>query len=210
MENNNILDLTKEELVSYINTERKIYCADERYLFKEYLINAVSKVLDIRDLAITITQEEKRVRKMINKYAKPCKKEKDMKRLLKKQKELIDTVMMKEVDAVTELMYIVDMLINDDMYHDLFIKELPALEDYYQLKMEDMVLVNGVLRELKKYNSENINEEIVFNALNYAISEYIVCIENDNDYTEYFESGFPFVLIYKCETKDSDEEESDE
>lgn len=52
--------------------------------------------------------------------------------------------------------------------------------------MEDMILVNGYLRELKPYNSNNINLDVIFMALNESIFDYINCIKAEGDYSSEF------------------------
>ena len=68
--------------------------------------------------------------------------------------------------------------------------------------MEDMVLVNGYLLELKPYNSENIDIDTIFMALDESIFHYINCLNNEKDYTKLFEDDF--IRITK------NEEEEDE
>lgn len=202
MENNQ--EITKEELISLINTERKMSCFEEKCLFEKYLVNAISRILDLRELENNIIQEEKRIRKVIKKYAKNYKNEKDIKKVFSKQEKIIDLVSIRDLEAVSELINIIDMMINDYRYKDLFKDDLTELEDYYQFEMEDMIFVNGIIRELKSYNSKNINTSIIFGAINKAIKEYVECIENDDDYFNHFEDSDSFVSITK------QEEESDE
>lgn len=178
MENNQ--EITKEELISLINAERKMSYFEEKCLFEKYLINAISRILDLRDLERNIIQEEKRIRKVINRYAKNYKNEKDVKKVFNKQEKIIDLVSIRNLEAVSELMNIIDLMINDYRYKDLFKDDLTELEDYYQFEMEDMVFVNGVIRELKSYNSKNINISTIYEAINKAIKEYVECIENNS------------------------------
>ncbi len=202
MENNQ--EITKEELISLINTERKMSCFEEKCLFEKCLINAISRILDLRELENNIIQEEKRIEKVVNKYAKNYKNEKDIKKIFNKQEKIIDLVSIRDLEAVSELMNIIDMMINDYRYKDLFKDDLTELEDYYQFEMEDMIFVNGVIRELKFYNSKNINTSIIFEAMNKAIKEYVECIDNNEDYFNHFEDCDSFVSITK------EEEELDE
>ena len=71
----NLLNFTQEELFRYIQMQRRIYALEEYQLMKTDLLNKVKRVLDFRDL-IKITESNcKKTRKIINKYAKQCKKE---------------------------------------------------------------------------------------------------------------------------------------
>ena len=171
-ENNNI---SKEELKNSYHIQRKIYEMEEKFLPEKHLLLATKKVLDIRDL-----------RNMISKD---------------KNKELKEIVNKQFLDSARDLIDIIYSILNDPPYCFLFENEID-LDDYIQLTMEDMVLVNGYLLELKPYNSENIDIDTIFMALDESIFHYLNCLNNEKDYTKLFEDDF--IRITK------NEEEEDE
>ena len=97
-------------------------------------------------------------------------------------------------------MDIVFSMISEPPFCFIFENDI-ELDDYIVLEFEDMVLINGYLQELKPYNSNSINIEMLFVALNEAIFEYVSCIQNEEDYTKGFED---FVQINN-EQEDEDE-----
>lgn len=172
---------------------------EEKNLFERYLINSISRILDLREIEKNVIQSEKRIRKVMNKYTKKYRKKKDIKKVFSKQEKIINLVSIRDLEAVSELIDIIDMMLNDNKYNGLFRSDLPELEAYYQFDMEDMVFVNGILRELKSFNSKSINISIILNAINKAIKEYVECIDNDEDYLKCFEDTYPFISISKRE-----------
>ena len=65
--------------------QRKIYALKEYQSMRTDLLDRVKRTLDIRNLMKITMSNHKRVRRDINKYAKPYKKETDTKKLLKKR-----------------------------------------------------------------------------------------------------------------------------
>lgn len=189
----NLLNFTQEELFRYIQMQRRIYALEEYQLMKTDLLNKVKRVLDFRDL-IKITESNcKKTRKIINKYAKQCKKESDTKKLFKKQEVEEEFIGNRHLFAVMDLMELVYKILHTDSFE----KDLPALEKWYEFEMEDMVLVNGVIKGLKYADSSNVSEEDILNAINDAVEQYITCIEYNANYEDTFEKSFPYVYINK-------------
>lgn len=200
-EEKNILDFTQEELIKYIQMQRKIYVLDEYQSMRTDLLDRVKRILDLRDLMKISISNHRRTRRVINKYAKPCKKEADTRKLLKKQELEENMIGTRYVSSVMDLMELVYKI----LYTDVFEKDLPALEKWYEFEMEDMILVNDVIRGLKYYDSADITENDILGALNYAVEQYIDCIEKNTEYIDTFDCSFPFVRIKK-ETKEKDNE----
>ena len=167
-------DISKEELKNSYHIQRKIFEMEEKHLLEKHLFFATQRVLDIRDarnIILTIDNN--------------------------KLKELIDEQYLK---SVNDLMDIVFSMISEPPFCFIFENDI-ELDDYIVLEFEDMVLINGYLQELKPYNSNSINIEMLFVALNEAIFEYVSCIQNEEDYTKGFED---FVQINN-EQEDEDE-----
>lgn len=200
-EEKNVLEFTQDELIKYIQMQRKIYSLEEYQSMKTDLLDRVKRVLDLRDLMKITMYNHKRVRRVINKYAKPCKKEADIKKLLKKQELEENMIGARYVSSVMNLMELVYKV----LYTEAFEKDLPILEKWYEFEMEDMVLVNDVIRGLKYFDSLDVTEEDIQGALNYAIEQYIKCIENDTEYSDTFDSSFPYVSIRKAEKENANE-----
>ena len=158
MKENN-LEITKEELRKAYHVQKMIYETEEKFLLKKILLYATKRVLDIRD-----------VKEKISMY---------------KNEELEDFVNKQYLVAVTELMNVVYNILNDPPYCFLFEDDID-LEDYVILEMEDMVLVNGLLLELKPYNSNNIDIDTILIALDESVFDYIQCLKEESDYS----SGF--------------------
>lgn len=200
-EEKNILDFTQDELIRYIQMQRRIYALEEYQSMRTNLLDRVKRILDLRDLMQITMSNHKRVRKVINKYAKSCKKEADTKKLLKKQEIEENMIGTRYVSSVMDLMELVHKV----LYTEAFEKDLPTLEKWYEFEMEDMVLVNDVIRGLKYFDSSDITEEDVLGALNFAVEQYVNCIENNTEYIDTFDNSFPFVQIRK-EEKENDNE----
>ena len=194
-EEKNILDFTQDEMIKYIQTQRRIYALEEYQSMKTDLLDRVKRTLDLRDLMKITMSNHKRVRRIINKYAKPCKKEADTRKLLKKQKLEENMIGTRYVSSVMDLMELVYKV----LYTEAFEKDLPTLEKWYEFEMEDMVLVNDVIRGLKYFDSSDVTEDDVLGALNFAVEQYVNCIENNTEYADTFNSSFPYVQIRKEE-----------
>ena len=171
----NDIEITKDELRETYHIQRRIYEMEEKFLFKKHLLLATERVLDIREVKEKIDES--------------------------KNKELKDLIMKQYLKAVTDLMDIVYSLLNEPPFCFLFEEDID-LEDYIVLEMEDMVLVNGYLRELKPYNSNNINLDTIFMALDEAIFDYINCLKADEDYSKEFDDDY----IQITEEQEEDDE----
>lgn len=200
-EEKNILDFTQDELIRFIQMQRRIYALEEYQSMKTNLLDRVKRILDLRDLMKITMSNHKRVRRVINKYAKLCKKEADTKKLLKKQELEENMIGARYVSSVMNLMELVHKV----LYTEAFEKDLPALEKWYEFEMEDMVLVNDVIRGLKYFDSLDVTEDDVLGALNFAVEQYVDCIENNTEYADTFDSSFPFVQIRKEEKENANE-----
>ena len=106
-----------------------------------------------------------------------------------KQENEENIIIAKYISSVMDLMELVYLYIEN------FERDIPDLEKYYKLEMNDMVLVNDVIRELEKYDSFNVSEECILYALNLAIKRYIKCFNNNINYKDTFDNLFPFIEI---------------
>ena len=194
------LEFTNEELIEFIHTQRKMMCMEEYYLIRKELLDKVKRVLDLRDLVKITASNHKKTRKIINKYAKQSRKESDTKKLFKKQQVKEEMIATRYLHSVMGLMEIVYKI----LYTDAFEKDLPALEKWYEFEMEDMILVNGLVKGLKYCNSLDVTEDDVIGALNFAVEQYVECIENNTEYADIFDKSFPFVQLNK-EEENADE-----
>lgn len=161
MKENN-LEISKEELKKAYHIQKMIYETEEKFLLKKILLYATKRVLDIRD-----------VKEKISLY---------------KNKKLEDFVNEQYLVAVTELMNVVYNILNEPPYCFLFEDDID-LEDYVILEMEDMVLVNGLLLELKPYNSNNIDIDTILIALDESVFDYIQCLKEESDYSSGFDEN---------------------
>jgi len=164
--------MTKEQLRTAFYVQRKLCNEERKSLFKEYLLQATKRVLDIRDLKKKITEEK-----------------------------AFDLAEEQYLKAVKDLMDIVYSMLNDSPYCLLFCEDL-GLEDYIILQGEDMVLVNGFLHELKPYNADSINNEVIIMALSEAIFDYIECISNGKDYSDGFDDYVQISITDEQEEED--------
>lgn len=169
------LYISKEELKNSYHIQRKIYEMEEKYLVEKQLFLATQRVLDIRDM-----------RKLIKKTNN------------KELKSLIDEQYLK---SVNDLMDIVYSMLSEPPFCFIFENDF-ELDDYIFLEFEDMVLVNGYIQELKPYNSNSINTEIILIALNEAIFEYIKCIKSETEYSSGFDEDY---VQIKDKQEDNDE-----
>ena len=142
---------------------------------KKELLDNVARVLDLRDAFKTIISNNKKTRKIINKYAKTYKKEKDIKKIIENMEEQEETIGYNYKYSVFSLMKIVFKI----LYAETFRKDLPVTKLWYDFDMEDMVLVNGLIRELKRFNSSNVTADDILGALNFSIYKYGRYLEKD-------------------------------
>lgn len=144
----------------------------------------------------------KKTKRMINKYARTMKKEKDIKRLLKNQEEELTMIESRYVASMVDLMMIVIRALDSD----LIINDLVSLEKWYEFESEDLILVNGIIKALEYKNSFDVAPDDIMRALDFAIDEYIYCIENELGYREKFEKTF----MYVCFPEKEEQEDKDE
>ncbi len=187
----NVDEITIEELLRNIKTEKRIFWYEEYHLIRHDLLNNVKRILDLRHFMKTTKSNCKRVKKIINKYAKSFKKEKDTKKLYKKLDDEKDFIIVNYIDTFIDLMKLIYKILNTESFD----KDTPSVEKWYEFEMDDMVLVNGIIKELDNYNSKNITEEDILKALDRTISKYVSCIEEGIDYSTTFGSTFPYVQI---------------
>lgn len=175
MKEKDLEEITKEKLKNSYHIQRKIYEIEERYLFKKHLLLATQKVLDVRDVRNKISETNN-----------------------KELKELLDN---QYLMSVNDLMNIVYSAISEPPFCFIFENDIDV-DDYIVLEMEDMILVNGYLRELEPYNSNNINLDVIFMALNESIFDYINCIKAEGDYSSEF--GDDYVQITEEQEEDDE------
>ncbi len=201
MEKENDFELTNEELKRFIKTQRKIYCLEEYYSLRRQLLNEVIKIIDLlQQLKLTISNHKK-IKKVINKYAKQYKNEKDVKNLfikLNRQEKMLGCNYIASVMNFMELVY---NILNTEYFE----KDLTSMEEWYSFEFDDMILVNDVIKNLLNFDTQNLTEQDVLKSLNYAIEKYIDCINNDTNYIDTFDSSFPFVRIDKVEQEEDNE-----
>ena len=201
MEKENDFELTNEELKRFIKTQRKIYCLEEYYSLRRQLLNEVIKIIDLlQQLKLTISNHKK-IKKVINKYAKQYKNEKDVKNLfikLNRQEKMLGCNYIASVMNFMELVY---NILNTEYFE----KDLTSMEEWYSFEFDDMILVNDVIKNLLNFDTQNLAEQDVLKSLNYAIEKYIDCINNDTNYIDTFDSSFPFVRIDKVEQEEDNE-----
>lgn len=169
------LDISKEELKNSYHIQRKIFEMEEKQLLRKHLLLATQRILDIRDV-------RNQIQKTHNKSIK----------------SLIDEQYLKSVKNLMDIVY---SMLSEPPFCFIFENDF-ELDDYIVLEFEDMVLVNGYLDELKPYNSNSINMDMLIVALNESIFEYINCIKNDIEYS----SGFDNDYIQITDEQEEDDE----
>ncbi len=197
-----INDFTKEEYFSFIKRQREIFAIEECENLEQILTDRVKKVLDLIDLMKIAKNNYKRSKKVINKFIKSLKKEKDIKKLLKKQDDELYIIESKYVASMIDLM----MIIIKSFGSDLFKSKLNSLEKWYEFELEDFILVNGIIKSLMNYKSSNLSILDVMNALDNAIKEYITCIDNNVEYRDLFDKSFMFVCFPEKEEQEGEDE----
>lgn len=200
-ETKNVDEFEINELLKCNQMMRRIYWLEEYHLMRHDLLDKVKRILDLRNLMDMTKANDRRIRKVINKYAKPCKKEKDTKKMIKKEEDILRFIGNNYISAVKDLMEYTFKI----LYTEAFDRDITSLEKWYEFEMVDMVLVNGMIRELSDFNSSDVDEDIILQSLNKAVCNYVQCIENDIYYPEVFDMSFPFVNIQKEEQEGNDE-----
>ena len=208
MNENEKLEYTKEDLLNYIKTDEKINKMATKDELEDELLSCVNRALDCSDYIKDLRKLGNKSLKLLNKYAKEYKKEVDMQKYLFEYNTRIEHAKRLKVNSTIDLMNMVEKLLCDNYNIELFRKELPNFEDYYEFNVEDMIFVNTFIKSLEGYKREKINIELIFEELDYSIKEYIDCVNEGYDYKEEFDSDC-FVNIV-CRDNNEEQEDKDE
>lgn len=200
-----LIDCTQEELIDFIKKQREIYSLEESDNMEQILTDRVRGVLDLRDIMKATRANHKRNRRIINKYINPMKKEADIRKLLKKQENEVIIIESRYVASMVELM----MIVIKSLGSEIFQSRLASLEEWYEFEPNDLVFVNGIIKALKNNNSFDTTRDEVMRALDFAIDEYVCCIENDLDYRKKFDKNFMYVCFPEKAEKLNEEEQED-
>lgn len=205
------LDYTKEDLLDYIKLEKKIDKAIIKEQLKNHLKSSVNRVLDCNQYLHDIEVQYNKSRKLINKYAKSYKKEKDIKKYCKTSDDKIANAVKIRFWAIFDLMNIVETILCDSYNIDLFRRELPNCEEWFEFEPKDMILVNGFVSNLKQYKRNRIDINNILYELNYAINEYSKCIQENIDYKELYDKDDGFInIVTQNNLESKEQEEKDE
>lgn len=201
-ETKNLKDFTNEEFIAFIKKEREIYTIEECENIEQLLCDRVRKTLDFRDLMKLAKANYKKSKRIINKYMKNMKKEKDVKRLLKNHENELNAIESRYVASMVDLMMIVIKVLGSELLSN----KLVSLEKWYEFEPEDLIFVNGIIKALKYNDSFDISLDDIIEALDFAIDEYVTCIEKDEVYRDKFDKSF----MYVCFPEKEEQEDKDE
>ena len=190
-EEKNIFNYTQKDFITLIKKQREEYALEEYFNIEKNLLNKIKRALDLRDLKKSATFNLRKTRKSINKYAKYYKRETDIKRLIEKQKEEIFMIESRYVSAIFDLMLALVQLYSSD----IFKMKLEYRNLLYEYEEKDLIVVNGIIKALKKYDSFNVDIDIILETIYYALEEYIISIQEGLDYRENFNNNFMFVCF---------------
>ena len=190
-EENNLFKYTQKDLIGLLKKQREEYALEEYFNIEENLLNKIKRALDLRDLMKITKTNLSKTRKNINKYAKYCKRETDIKKLIEKQKEEILMIESRYVSAIVDLMLALVQLYSSD----IFKMKLEYRNLLYEYEEKDLIVVNGIVKALKKYDSFNVDIDIFLEAIYYALDEYVISIQEGLDYRENFNNNFMFVCF---------------
>ncbi len=190
-EEKNIFNYTQKDFITLIKKQREEYALEEYFNIEENLLNKIKRALDLRDLKKSATFNLRKTRKSINKYAKYYKRETDIKKLIEKQKEEILMIESRYVSAIVDLMLALVQLYSSD----IFKMKLEYRNLLYEYEEKDLIVVNGIIKALKKYDSFNVDIDIILETIYYALEEYIISIQEGLDYRENFSNNFMFVCF---------------
>ena len=190
-EENNLFKYTQKDLIGLLKKQREEYALEEYFNIEENLVYKVKRALDLRDLMKITKTNLSKTRKNINKYAKYYKRETDIKRLIEKQKEEIFMIESRYVSAIFDLMLALVQLYSSD----IFKMKLEDRNLLYEYEEKDLIVVNGIIKALKKYDSFNVDIDIILETIYYALEEYIISIQEGLDYRENFSNNFMFVCF---------------
>ena len=211
MNENEKLEYTKEDLLSYIKIAKKLDRVSSKDNIVEQLRLCVNRVLDCNQYLQDLRKQNKRTKKLINKYAKQYKKEKDIKKYFKDSDYQIECATETRFWAIMDLINIVETILCDSYNMDLFRIELPSYEKWYKFEPEDMILINGFIKGLETHRREKLNMGDIFYELDYAMQEYVGCVDAGYDYKEIYEDDdFIDIILKKSDESEEEQEEKDE
>ena len=146
MNENENLEYTKEDLLSFIKIAKKLDRVSNKDNIVEQLRLCVNRVLDCNQYLRELEKQYNKSRKLINKYAKQYKKEKDIKKYIKDSDNRIADAVRIRFWAVFDLMNIVETILCDNYNIDLFRYELPSYQDWYSFELKDMIFINTFIK----------------------------------------------------------------
>ena len=200
------LEYSKEDLLDYIKLGKKLDNVVTKHNLTEQLKNGVNRFLDCSQYLDDIKKQYNKSRKIIKKYATAFISQNDIKKYFKDSDNRIEKARNAKFWSVFDLMQIVENIICDTNNIELFKRELPSYEDWYQFEMKDMIFINTFANSMKKYRRDRITSENIFFELDFAMQEYIDCIQEGYDYKEQFDNEDGFVNIV-CKNESEKEEE---
>lgn len=200
------LEYTKEDLLSYIKIMKKLDRVSNKDNIVEQLRLCVNRVLDCNQYLRDLEKQYNKSRKLINKYAKQYKKEKDIKKYIKDSDNRIADAVRIRFWAVFDLMNIVETILCDNYNIDLFRYELPSYQDWYSFELKDMIFVNTFIKGLETHKRDKLDIGEIFFELDYAMKEYIDCIEDGYDYKELYGDD-DFINIMSKQIEETEEQE---
>lgn len=95
------------------------------------------------------------------------------------------------VSAIVDLMLALVQLYASD----IFKMKLEDRNLLFEYEEKDLIVVNGIVKALKKYDSFNVDIDIILEAIYYALDEYVISIQEGLDYREKFSNNFMFVCF---------------
>ena len=202
------LEYSKEDLLDYIKLGKKLDNVVTKHNLTEQLKNGVNRFLDCSQYLDDIKKQYNKSRKIIKKYATAFISQNDIKKYFKDSDNRIEKARNAKFWSVFDLMQIVENIFCDTNNIELFKRELPSYKDWYQFEMKDMIFINTFANSMKKYRRDRITSENIFFELDFAMQEYIDCIQEGYDYKEQFDNEDGFVNIV-CKNE-SEKEEEDE
>ena len=211
MNENENLEYTKEDLLSFIKIAKKLDRVSNKDNIVEQLRLCVNRVLDCNQYLRNLEKQCKKSRRLINKYAKQYKKEKDIKKYFKDSDYQIEGATKTRFWAVLNLMNLVETILCDSYNIDLFRIELPSYEKWHKFEPEDMIFVNEFIKGLETHKRDKLDMGDIFFELDYAMKEYIDCVDSGYDYKElYADDDFIDIVLKETDESEEEQEEKDE
>ena len=103
-------------------------------------------------------------------------------------------------------MNLVETILCDSYNIDLFRIELPSYEKWHKFEPEDMIFVNTFIKGLETHKRDKLDIGEIFFELDYAMKEYIDCIEDGYDYKELYGDD-DFINIMSKQIEETEEQE---